>query len=376
MKVLVFVREDALIRQGGDFLSISDKEKKLNDLGIFLTFSSNPKTSLIDFDLIHIHQSISNIFNIFSIYKNIRKHRKPFSIKPFYNPIIDIDNYRKNTDDFKIRLLSKIFNYYNYIKYKNLYNLLKKLRLITFFKSFYLSPKYLTKIILKKSYCITDSKFELQKLSSELNVDFNHSKVVNASLNLTDDLKKVSKNIFYDKFKLDNFVLCVGRIEPLKNQNRLLMSLIKANLKVLVIGKLQKLHKNYGISFKKLIKENRNFYWIEDMDRKTLCSAFKNAKVLTIPSWTETAGMTALEGAYFGCNLALTNRGACKEYFQNNALYMNPNSIKSIRECIINSYNLPKNAKKLRNYVQEKFSLNKTAIELSKAFNDTLNNTN
>ena len=78
MKVLVFVREDALIRQGGDFLSISDKEKKLNDLGIFLTFSSNPKISLIDFDLIHIHQSISNIFNIFSIYKNIRKHRKPF----------------------------------------------------------------------------------------------------------------------------------------------------------------------------------------------------------------------------------------------------------------------------------------------------------
>ena len=137
MKVFVFIREDALIRQGGDFLSISDKEKKLKDLGIFLTFSSNPKASLIDFDLIHIHQSIQNIFNIYSIYKNIRKHRKPFSIKPLYNPIIDIDNYRNNTEDFKIRLLSRIFNYYSYIKCKNLFNLLKRLRLITFFKSFF-----------------------------------------------------------------------------------------------------------------------------------------------------------------------------------------------------------------------------------------------
>jgi len=374
LKVLVHCREDALIKSGGDYLSIKDKENILKTYGVSLKYESNPFISLKEYDLVHIHQPITNFYDIYNQYLNAVKWKKPIVMKPFYNPIIDINYYRKHTSDRNIRILSKIFNnYFSYIKYRNiLYSIINK-DIKKAIKQYPMMPIKLMRKIIKGSFCIPDSNFELKSLSSELNIPIKNYKVVNASLNVNKSLADVSKEKFLSKFGISNFTLCVGRIEPIKNQINLLRALIGTKLNVVIIGPLQSKHPHYGSEFLKLINNNNNFYWISDMNREMLMSAFKNAKVVVLPSWTETAGMTGIEGMFFGCNIVATNRGACSEYFGDNALYFDPKKLLSIKQNVIKSNQIKQNHKKLKNYIIKKFSLEKTARDLCSAYELAIN---
>ena len=139
---------------------------------------------------------------------------------------------------------------------------------------------------------------------------------------------------------------------------------------------MQSYHRSFNKKFKKLIDTNTNFHWIDKMDRKMLFSAFKNAHVVALPSWTETAGMTGIEGGYFDCNIVATERGACKEYFQESAWYLDPNDRESIRRAVLNAYNSPKGCRSFKERILSDYSLEKTSMELYKAYQTTINKFN
>ena len=54
-----------------------------------------------------------------------------------------------------------------------------------------------------------------------------------------------------------------------------------------------------------------------------------------MPSLFETPGLASLEAAFCGCRLIVTTGGATREYFKDNALYVNPNDIDDIREKML-----------------------------------------
>ena len=76
-----------------------------------------------------------------------------------------------------------------------------------------------------------------------------------------------------------------------------------------------------------------------DHDSALLESAYAAARVLALPSMVEIPGLAALEGGLAGCQLAVTGVGVAREYFGDHAQYLDPQSLASVRETVIDCYN-------------------------------------
>jgi hypothetical protein len=65
-----------------------------------------------------------------------------------------------------------------------------------------------------------------------------------------------------------------------------------------------------------------------------LRAAFSACEVFALPSTLETPGLAALEAAACGCPVVITSVGSTKEYFRNDAIYVDPDRIESIADGI------------------------------------------
>jgi len=132
--------------------------------------------------------------------------------------------------------------------------------------------------------------------------------------------------------KKNNMVLCVGRIEGIKNQLNLVKALNGTKYQLLLIGAASVNHKNYY----KLCRETAaaNVKFIDNLPQEELIGYYKKAKVHVLPSWFETTGLSSLEAAAMGCNIVITDKGDTKEYFKDWAYYCDPASPASIFEAV------------------------------------------
>lgn len=126
----------------------------------------------------------------------------------------------------------------------------------------------------------------------------------------------------------NNLVICVARIEGIKNQLNLIKALNNTRFRLLLIG-------NHSPSQQAYYKECRNIAaanieFIEHLPQAQLVNYYQRAGVHVLPSWFETTGLSSLEAAAMGCNIVITDKGDTREYFGNNAFYCDPKSPESI----------------------------------------------
>lgn len=135
-----------------------------------------------------------------------------------------------------------------------------------------------------------------------------------------------------------NYVLCAGRMEPRKNQHRLIqaMEILWAqgyDLNLVMIGQPDKAYLNhYDDIFSK--HEDKIFMSKESLPPKALFSAMIDAELLAMPSWLETPGLVALEAVALGTDVVVTNRGTAGEYFGSYVNYCKPDQPYSIAEAM------------------------------------------
>ncbi len=134
-------------------------------------------------------------------------------------------------------------------------------------------------------------------------------------------------------------VICVGRIEGLKNQLNLIKAAKNANWSLKIIGKAAANQQDYFENCQAEKSSNVTFEgWL---DRDNLLEAYQNAKVLVLPSYFETFGLVALEAMSQGCNVVMANRPDMNAIFKNYVTFCNPNDPKNICEKINEALNLP-----------------------------------
>ena len=137
--------------------------------------------------------------------------------------------------------------------------------------------------------------------------------------------------LFKEKFKLDRYVLVVGRIEPRKNQATIAAALASSDLKLVLIGdclvpKYLELVKRCG---------GQNVLHIQHCkNRELLASAYRGAAVFLMASWAEGAPLAALEAASAGTPLVLSSQSSEEEYFGADALYVSPADMDEIEEYV------------------------------------------
>lgn len=127
-------------------------------------------------------------------------------------------------------------------------------------------------------------------------------------------------------------VLCVGRLEPHKNQLGLIRSLRGTGIDVRIIGPEHPHHAAYAAACRSAA--DGHIQIIAGVPHEELPDLYRSAAVHVLPSWFETTGLSSLEAAAAGCSVVTTNRGYAREYFLDLAHYCDPGARRSIRDAV------------------------------------------
>jgi glycosyltransferase involved in cell wall biosynthesis len=173
--------------------------------------------------------------------------------------------------------------------------------------------------------------------------------------------------LFWSKYNIFDFVLCVGRIEERKNQLSLIRALSGIGNTLVLIGGADR--RRVSADYFKFCKKEagNNVLFIDWIEGEYLSSAYAAAKLHALVSWYETPGLTSLEAGLAGCNIVTTNRGSTKEYFSDYAWYCDPSDITSIRKSIVEAYETEPNPK-LKQHILDNFTWEKAAEKTLNAY--------
>lgn len=127
-------------------------------------------------------------------------------------------------------------------------------------------------------------------------------------------------------------VLCVGRIEPRKNQLMLIRAAAAIQSSLTLVGSAGRFSGRYARKCQR--EAGPNVHFVEHQSSAGLRDLYIAARVHAAVSWYETPGLASLEAGLCGCNLVVTPGGSTREYFRDGADYCDPNDVDSIRVAL------------------------------------------
>jgi glycosyltransferase involved in cell wall biosynthesis len=127
-------------------------------------------------------------------------------------------------------------------------------------------------------------------------------------------------------------VLCVGRLEPRKNQLALLAALRGTGIPVTLVGQAGRFNAGYARQCR--AAADRPVRFVARQPPEALRAWYRAARVHACVSWYETPGLASLEAGLGGCALVVTPGGCTREYFGDQAHYCRPDDVSSIHAAV------------------------------------------
>ncbi|HUZ61637.1 MAG TPA: glycosyltransferase family 4 protein [Hanamia sp.] len=320
MKVAFIARSSLHTSKGGDTIQILQTARHLEQLNIKVDIRlTDEKINYKQYDLLHFF----NLIRPSDIVPHIKRTKIPFVVTPLLIDYSEYDRlYRKGISGQIFRHLSE-----DQIEYlKTILRWVKgqqKIKSLSYL--FNGQRKSVNTIIQKAAMFLPNSEMEYQQLVQSYSSTPSYSIIPNG----------VDEGLFtlpVNKQKTKNMVLCVARIEGLKNQFNLILALNNSKFQLFIIGNAAINQMDYYMRCKKIAAANVHF--IDHLPQEELINYYRDAKVHVLPSWFETCGLATLEAAAMGCNVVITNRGYASEYCNGYAFYCDPSSPSSILEAI------------------------------------------
>lgn len=177
--------------------------------------------------------------------------------------------------------------------------------------------------------------------------------------------------LFRSAFGVSDYVLCVGRIEPRKNQLLLALALRGSGIPLVLIGHSSSQH------YMKKIREfgGPDLIIVDRLEAgsEMLRSALAGARVFALPSWAEGAPLAALEAGAAGTRMVLSDRSGEREYFGDLATYCDPSDPASIRAAVIEAWEsdwAQDRRAALQAHVQDCFSWERYGAETAQVYEE------
>jgi glycosyltransferase involved in cell wall biosynthesis len=319
MKVAIITRSTLYSVPGGDTIQAIETARYLNDMGIIVELKlSNETINYDEYSLLHFF----NLIRPADILYHSKKAAKPFVISTI---LVDYSEYDKHYRKGPGSLLG-YFSADNieYIKTMARW-VLGRDHLSSLSYIWKGQRKSILEILSKANRILPNSESEYQRVMGFYPSKVNYSVVPNG----VDAMRfNYNQNIKKD----DLLVICVARIEGIKNQLNLIRALNNTQYKLLLIGGHSQNQQTYYDECRRIAAPNINF--INHLPQDDLVAYYQQAKVHVLPSWFETTGLSSVEAAVMGCNIVITAKGDTREYFEDDAFYCDPAQPVSILTAI------------------------------------------
>jgi glycosyltransferase involved in cell wall biosynthesis len=167
----------------------------------------------------------------------------------------------------------------------------------------------------------------------------------------------VPASLFEQTFGVNEFILCVGRVEPRKNQLMLLLALEESDLPVVFADGGFTYQPEYIDMCKAFTRKGRTVFTGRLSD-ELLVSAYHACRLHCLPSWYELPGLVSLEAALYGCNVIASSWGCLPDYLPDCCVWCSPDDPAGIRDAVLAGIEKPKDdraAEQARSFTWEKF---------------------
>jgi glycosyltransferase involved in cell wall biosynthesis len=325
MRVVFITRATLYSVRGGDTFQVLQTARHLEELGIKVDIRlTNEKIDYDNYDLLHFF----NIIRPADILFHIRQSNIPFVVSTLLIDYSGYDKaYRKGITGWIFKMLPA--DAIEYLKTLGRY-LLGKDKLMS--KAFLWKgqQRSVREILDRASMLFSNSVMEYKRLVQLYPFSTGCVPIPNGL-----DTKLFA---FDDRQEKDgHLVLCVARIEGIKNQVNLIRALNNTPYQLLIIGAPAPNQSSYYRECRKIAAPNVSF--IEHIPQRELVKYYQKAKVHILPSWFETCGLSSLEAGAMGCNIVITDKGYTREYYEDHAFYCDPGSPDSIFKAVDHAAN-------------------------------------
>lgn len=176
----------------------------------------------------------------------------------------------------------------------------------------------------------------------------------------------------YNRVPKENFCLHISSItQDRKNVVNLIKAAKQYNFQLVLAG--NKGTKEQFEPLRKEIGDARNIQVLGFIDEETKTNLYKKAKVFALPSKIEGVGIVALDAAYYGCEIAITNIPGPKEYYNGMCEICDPFSVDSIGSSILSLLDgKHQHQPHLQEFISANYSITKITSLLEEAYNEII----
>jgi glycosyltransferase involved in cell wall biosynthesis len=332
MRVLLQNRLDALECPGGDTILMLQLQKHLKDQGIQADLGLELRPKLGDYDLVHLF-NISRVHETFVQAKHAKSLGKRIVLSSIYHDCSELD--RKGRTGFR-RLARFVASEDLCERAKTFVRAIRDPRQSVAaltqarmgFKNQQVAVTSLADIVM---VCSLEEREALRK-----RIAFSAPCEV-IPYGISSHFAQARPDWFVQQYGIKDFVLCVARIEEVKNQAALLEAIQGTGLQLVLVGRPSANSKGYCRLVLKRARQQGVLH-IETLTEQELGSAYAAAKVHVLPSWIESAGLVSFEAALAGCRIVTTNRTFARQDLDGHVWYCSPDDIGSIRSAILEAY--------------------------------------
>jgi glycosyltransferase involved in cell wall biosynthesis len=320
MQIAIIARSTLYAVQGGDTFQVIQTARHLRKLGIRVDVKlTHEKIDYERYDLLHFF----NIIRPADMLCHIRKAGKPFVVSTL---LVDYSGYDKHFRKGIAGVLFRVLRPDAIEYFKTIARfILGKDKLMTRSYWWQGQKNAVREILGGASLLFANSTLEHARLAQQYRFRAHCVPVPNG---IDPDLFSFDEHIEKD----NRLVLCVARIEGLKNQLNLIRALNNTEYQLLIIGAAAPNQSDYYQECRQRAAPNVRF--IGQLPQQELVKYYEKAKVHILPSWFEICGLSSLEAGAMGCNIVITDKGFTREYYEDYAFYCDPGNPVSILNAV------------------------------------------
>lgn len=320
LKVLMIARATLFRVKGGDTVQVVETARHLRMMGVQVDIRLTDECIRYErYDLIHFF----NLARPADILYHCSRSGIPVVLSPI---LVDYSNYdkfhRQGLSGWVFRFLSS--DDIEYVKTIGRW-VLGKDRLMSRAYLWKGQKGSIRNVLSATTLLLPNSLSESQRLLGKYPYKGKLATVVNG---IDDNLFKRDPSISREQ----DLVICVARIEGIKNQLNLIRAINHSGFRLWIIGEHAPNQKSYFEACKKEAGDKVRF--LGALSQTELATCYQKASIHALPSWFETTGLSSLEAGAMGCNLVISDRGDTLGYFGEDACYCDPASPESILAAI------------------------------------------